>query len=182
MFSSDGKCTVWRKSGTSLDIKNCVPTIKHGGGSIMVWGCFSYNGVGKLHFIDGTMDRFQYKRILVENLEASREMLDLMDDFTFQQDNDPKHKSQYVQDFFEENAIKLLEWPSKLPDLNPIEHLWDYLKREVKKQTPRSRSDLRAKIESMWYAIPKEYYQKLIDSMPKGIEAVVRAKGGCTGY
>ena len=97
---------------------NCVPTIKHGGGSLMIWGCMSSKSVGKLIFIEGTMDRFCYKRILSENLEDSRVQLDLLPDFIFQQDNDPKHKSKYEQDFFRENGIHILPNHQTLIQLN----------------------------------------------------------------
>ncbi|KAF9761922.1 Transposable element Tc1 transposase [Nosema granulosis] len=53
LLYSDGKVSVWRKPETGLALKNLSPTIKHGSGSIMVWGCFSYKGVGKLVFIEG---------------------------------------------------------------------------------------------------------------------------------
>ncbi len=113
LFSSDGKVTVWRKLSTAFNSRNCVPTVKHGGGSLMVWGCFSYEGVGKLVFIDGIMDKYQYKRILAENLDKSCEMLGLPVDFIFQQDNDPKHKSKYVMEFFDNNDFSFMDWPSQ---------------------------------------------------------------------
>lgn len=67
-----------------------VKTVKHGGASIMVWGCYSYDGIGPIHCIPGIMDQFEYIRILQEVmlLYAEEEMpLKLV----FQQDNDPKH-------------------------------------------------------------------------------------------
>ena len=62
---------VWRKPNEALNIKNIRPTIKHGGGSVMVWGCMSALSVGKLVFIDATMDKHVYLSILKEHLHAS---------------------------------------------------------------------------------------------------------------
>ncbi|GFX20604.1 transposable element Tc1 transposase [Trichonephila clavipes] len=57
IFGSDGRRTVWRKPNTALDPKNLRPTVKHSGGSIMVWGCTASNGVENLVFIDGIYNR-----------------------------------------------------------------------------------------------------------------------------
>ena len=46
LFGSDGRTRVWRKSGTALQTKNLMPTVKHGGGSVMVWGAIGAAGVG----------------------------------------------------------------------------------------------------------------------------------------
>ncbi|GFY17930.1 transposable element Tc1 transposase [Trichonephila clavipes] len=43
---------VWRKQGTALEKENLVPTVKYGGGGVMVWGCMAANGVSRLTFID----------------------------------------------------------------------------------------------------------------------------------
>ncbi|GBL81502.1 hypothetical protein AVEN_143760-1 [Araneus ventricosus] len=51
VFGSDGKQMVWRKPNTELEMKNPTPSVKHGGGSQMVWGCMSAVGVGNLHLL-----------------------------------------------------------------------------------------------------------------------------------
>jgi hypothetical protein len=74
LFGSDGRVLVWRQPNTELDVKNTTPTVKHGGGSVMVWGCFSAIGVGKLVFIDGNgiMDQHVYREILKKKFESQR--------------------------------------------------------------------------------------------------------------
>uniref|UniRef100_A0AAY5KN55 Sleeping Beauty transposase HTH domain-containing protein n=1 Tax=Esox lucius TaxID=8010 RepID=A0AAY5KN55_ESOLU len=47
---------VWRKKKDEYNHKNTIPTVKHGGGNIILWGCFSAKGTGRLHRIEGRMD------------------------------------------------------------------------------------------------------------------------------
>ncbi|KAI3374652.1 hypothetical protein L3Q82_021222 [Scortum barcoo] len=67
---------------------NTIPTVKHGGGSIMLWGCFSAAGTGRLVRIEGKMNAAMYRDILDENLLQSALDLRLGRRFIFQQDNE----------------------------------------------------------------------------------------------
>ncbi len=72
-----------------------VPTVKHGGGSVLMWGCMSAAGVGELHFIDGIMHSQMYCSILKEKMLPSLRALGRH--ALFQHDNDPKHTSKATQ-------------------------------------------------------------------------------------
>ena len=165
MFGSDGKTYVRRKVNTRYEMKHLKPTVKHGGGTVMVWGCFSYAGVGKITIIDGKMDSIQYTRIINSCLKASAVKLGLYQ-YTFQQDNDPKHTSKHTKDYFNDKKIKLMSWPSQSPDMNPIEHLWTELKKEVKKKCPKNINELKAIITDSWEQINPEICRTLVLSMP----------------
>lgn len=182
LFKSKGKVLVWRENGTALKPKNLTPTVKYGGGSVMVWGCMSASGVGKLVFIDGKMDQYVYKNILEENLLASARKLNIEADWIFQHDNDPKHTARSVKNWLAANVDSVLEWPPQSPDLNPIEHLWEVLDKKIRKTTISNIAELKTVIQNEWNKISADETSKLVNSMPKRLQAVRKAKGNPTKY
>ena len=181
LFYSDGKQYVWRNPKTGLQDKHIQKTIKGGGGSVMVWACFSYAGVGRIQIIDGTMTGAVYVDILSRNLFESVSEMGLSS-YIFQQDNDPKHTSRLAKEFFIENNITVLDWPAQSPDLNPIEHLWAYIKLKVAERMPKNLGELKRFIIEEWKAIPKEICQKYALSFKNRATAVYKAMGGYTHY
>lgn len=123
-----------------------------------------------------------YRAIIDKNILSSSRKIGLGRRFLFQQDSDPKHTSKTVKEYFKENKINQLEWVPQSPDLNPIEHLWDIVKRELRKTQTSSKIMLKSQILETWNNMPSELLQKLVHSMPRRLEAVIKAKGGPTKY
>lgn len=144
IFESDGRCNVCRKAGRELDEVNLKGTVKHGGGSVMVWGCMSAAGVGSLVSVEGKMNHVQYIRIMEENLVPSVEKLGIQDTFIFSQDNDPKDTAKNTRLYLLNKAERQIKTPAQSPDLNPIEHLWAHLETQIRKRQIRIRDDLKA--------------------------------------
>uniref|UniRef100_A0A8C4T2C2 Uncharacterized protein n=1 Tax=Erpetoichthys calabaricus TaxID=27687 RepID=A0A8C4T2C2_ERPCA len=106
LFGVNARRHIWRKPGT-------IPTVKHGGGSIMLWGCFSVAGTGRLVRIKGKMTAAMYRDILDENLLQRTLDLRLGRRFIFQQDNEPKHTAKISKEWLQDNCVNVLEWPSQ---------------------------------------------------------------------
>jgi hypothetical protein len=131
------------------------------------------------------MDASLYIEIIDECLPLTQEYYGINPaDMILQQDNDSKHTSKLAQTYFNEKNITLLFWPSRSPDLNPIENLWSYLKQQLAKypEPPSSIHGLWERVQHEWNKIPESHCQALIESMPNCIKAVKNAKGGHTKY
>ncbi|CAF4494487.1 unnamed protein product [Rotaria socialis] len=173
---------VWRTLKEEYNSTCIVPTVKHGGGNVKCWGCFSASGVGNLVFIDGNMTGEMYRTILDNNLLQSVEKLKMDNEWTFQHDNDPKHRAAIVNNWLNRNGIERLEWPSFSPDLKPIEHLWDEIERRMKKEQPKNEKELKESLTRVWKEVEKKVLKKLVDSVPNRLNEVIRMKGGPTRY
>jgi DDE superfamily endonuclease len=184
-LGSDGHKWAWKRAGEGLSDRLVDGTLKFGGGSLIMWGCMTWEGVGFATKIDGRMDGDLYLQILKDELQQTLEYYGLNPpDIIFQQDNDPKHTCRKVKNWLEEQEFRTMVWPAQSPDLNPIEHLWGFLKRRlaVHENPPNGIHELWERVQVEWDRIPVEECQKLIESMPRRVQAVIRAKGGYTKY
>jgi transposase len=184
-FCSDGRSWCWVRDGEGRQPRNVKQTVKHGGGSIMVWGCMTAEGVGFLCRIVDKMDQHLYKSILEDELLRTIEWYGLNPDkVVFQHDNDPKHKARSVQEWLSLQPFDVLEWPPQSPDLNPVEQLWAIVKRRLNEyeRAPTGMTELWERVEEEWNKIDQETCVRLISSIPKRIQAVLKAKGLWTDY
>jgi hypothetical protein len=176
---------VWKKPGEGLSDRLVEGTVKFGGGSIMIWGCMTWEGIGYATKIDGRMDGDLYLQILKDELLNTLQYHSLNPpDIIFQQDNDPKHTCKKVKEWLGEQDFRTMVWPAQSPDLNPIEHLWGYLKRRLAEYEHPSSGihELWERTEVEWEKISVAECRGLIESMPRRVQAVLKAKGGYTKY
>ncbi len=149
LFGSEGVKRVWWQPGEEYKDKCVLPTVKHGGESVMVWGCMS---AGELQFIEGTMNANLYCDILKQSMIPSLRSLGRR--AVFQHDNNPKHTSKMTTSLLKKLRVKVMDWPSMSPDLNPIEHLWGILKRKVEEPKVSNIHQLRDVVMEKWKRTP----------------------------
>ena len=101
------------------------------------------------------------------------------DPFLFQHDNVPAHKVRSIKKWFVEIRLEELDWPAQSPDLNPIEHIWDELECQLRASPnrPTSATNLTNALVAEWKKVPAAMFQRLVESLPRRVEAVITAKG-----
>ncbi len=183
---SDSRVRIWRKEHESMDPSCLVSTVQAAGGGVMVWGIFYWHILGPLVSIEHLLNTTAYLSIVADHVHPFMTTVYPCSEGYFQQDNAPRHKAQIISDWFLEhdNEFTLLKWPPQSPDLNPIEHLWDVVEREIRilDVQPTNLQQLCDAIISIWTKISEECFQHLVESIPQRIKAVLKAKGGPTRY
>lgn len=161
--------------------------------SIMVWAAIWVGGKSNLVIMvrdedspKGGYSSVSYIKVLEEQIPRCWQP-----GRVFIQDNAPIHKSEVVKNWFLERGIPLKDWPPYSPDLNPIEHVWAWLKEWIIENKPHLKDlgkgqvgydALAAAIVEGWEAIPQPKIDALILSMDNRINAVLEAKGWHTKY
>lgn len=180
---SDGPLRCFRVPGARLRPRDVQGVTKHGGGGLMVWGCMTSRGVGTICPLQGAVNTEVYLQVCgPQILRAIWDRWGLAhSQCTFQQDNATPHVSRPALAWFREHGIRVMIWPAQSPDLNPIEHLWAVLKRKQRYwEQPANLDALWLKIQEEWAATMPDICQRLVESMPRRLAAVIKAKGGYT--
>lgn len=186
LHHADGRVRIWRKQHESMDPTCIATTLQAGGGNVMVWGMFSWYGMGPLIRVDKRLNAQGYLSIIADQVHPIMLMMYPATDGVFQHDNAPSHRAGIVDRWFEEHDsdFSVLSWPAQSPDLNPIENLWDEVERGIRKLNPlpSNLKELEDAVQRIWSQVPHTTYQHLIESMPRRMCAVIKAKGGPTLY
>ncbi len=141
-------------------------------------------GVGptnKLCFLKTNITAPVYQEILEHFMLSFADQLFKDADFIFQQDLAPAHTAKSTKSWLNDHGVGVLDWAANSPDLN-IENLWVIVKRKMRNKRPKNADELKATVKETWASIPPQQCHKLITSMPRRIEAVIKAKGAPTKY
>ena len=164
---------------------------------VMVWGVFWDNGRSNLYIMDRDFESLKYGYSANSYIEVlDTEVAYIFDSFTsefnqgyqFIQDNASIYTVRKVKAWFaSRGVIWLVDWPPYLPDLNPIEHIWWYLKYRVCEMFPElidevsgsenARQYIESCLQAAWDTLDKEVFDVLYKSIPERVAACIRAKG-----
>ena len=133
------------------------------------------SGTGNLIFIDGTFDKYKYLNILKNNFKESAHKLGLLEDFHFQQANDPKHTARVVKEWIVYNT-------PQSSDIDPIENLWAEIEKRWNKFQIIWKQVLKDKIIEIWNSVECSFTKSLIYSVERRLRHTIATKSGLTKY
>ncbi|GFV10438.1 transposable element Tc1 transposase [Trichonephila clavipes] len=152
LFQTTGRVYVWRTPKEAFAPECIVPTVKHGGGSLMVHPFVQTSFPGECP--------------LYQDDNAPTHTAKIVQEWFAELEGEVSH----------------LDWPPQSPDLNIIEHLWGYLESKLRARfpppSPTTTSALETAFHEEWLHISLQVVHDLYASIPRRIQSVIQSRGG----
>ncbi|GFT63038.1 transposable element Tc3 transposase [Trichonephila clavipes] len=172
---------IWRERGSRNHPSNIIERDRYGGRGVLVWGGIMLGSRTDHHIFDaGSVNGTRYcNEILLPYVRLFRGAMGMR--FLF---NAPCHRTVAAEQLLEGEDIERMDWPARSPDLNPIEHVWDFLGRRLAARTlpPVTILELRLALQDEWAAMPQQLIDTLILSMGKRCETCLAVRGDHIPY
>ncbi|GFU66637.1 transposable element Tcb2 transposase [Trichonephila clavipes] len=184
-LSSDShRILIWRERGSRNHPSNIIERDRYGGRGVLVWGGIMLGSRTDFHVFDaGSVHGTLYcNEILLPYVRLFRGAMGLQ--FLFMDGNAPCHHTVAAEQLLESEDIERMDWPARSPDLNPIEHVWDFLGRRLAARTspPVTIRELRLALQDEWAAMPQQLIDTLILSMGRRCETCLAVRGDHMPY
>ncbi|GFX06413.1 transposable element Tcb2 transposase [Trichonephila clavipes] len=161
--SDSHRILIWRERGSRNHPSNIIERDRYGGRGVLVWGGIMLGSRTDLHIFDAGAMGLQ---------------------FLFMDDNAPCHRTVAAEQLLESEDIERMDRPARSPDLNPIEHVLDFLGRRLAACTlpPVTIRELRLALQDEWAARPQQLIDTLILSMGRRCETCLAVRGDHIPY
>ncbi|GFW73745.1 transposable element Tcb2 transposase [Trichonephila clavipes] len=184
LSSNSHRILIWRERGSRNHPSNINERDRYGGRGVLVWGGIMLGSRTDLHIFDaGSVNGTRYcNEILLPYVRLFKGAMGLQ--FLFMDDNAPCHHTVAAEQLLESEDIERMNWPARSPDLNPIEHVWDFLDRRLAARTlpPVTIRELRLALEDEWAAMPQQLIDNFILSMGRRCETCLAVRGDHIPY
>ena len=182
---TDGRARGWRQRNASFQDNHILGTTAFRGGGVTLWGCFSFDCKLDLYVLDGNLTGQKYRdNVLAPRVVPHFDNHALADRPMFMDDNARPHRDRIVQHILQQEAVQTMPWPAMSPDMNPIEHVWDFNGRKINQHNPKCQNidELRTAILQEWQQFPQELLRRLVQSMTRQVTELHNKRGGYTRY
>ena len=150
----------------------------------MMWGCICFDSVWTLTAAEGNINSAKNIEILDKNLWPVVVWYFEGKEYLFINDNAPVHRAHTVDNYKDQSEVTSMEWLAQSPDLNIIQNIWLYMKRELQKSAINiaTKNDLLREIQSVWWNIELDYIRNVYQSIPDRLDNVINMRAHLTKY
>jgi hypothetical protein len=148
-------------------------------------GLFSFDCKLDLYVLDGNLTGQKYRdNVFAPRVVPHFDNHALADRLMFMDDNARPHRARIVQHFLQQEAVQTIPWHAMSPDMNPIEHVWDFIGRKINQRNPKCQNidELRTAILQEWQYFPQERLRRLVRSMTRRVTELHNKRGGYPRY
>ena len=150
----------------------------------MMWGCICFDSVWTLTAAEGNINSAKNIEILDKNLWPVVVWYFEGKEYLFINDNAPVHRAHTVDNYKDQSEVTSMERLAQSPDLNIIQNIWLYMKRELQKSAINiaTKNDLLREIQSVWWNIELDYIRNVYQSIPDRLDNVINMRAHLTKY
>ena len=177
----DGRIRVFRRRGERFADNCLIERDRFGGGSVMVWGVIMGRRKTNLIVVQGNLNAQGYINQILQ--PEAVPFLQRHVPAILMHDNARPHVARICRQFLNRSNVNVLHWPAVSPDMNPTEHIWDYLGRKFRSRgNVHNLRDLENALIEEWNNISNVVFRRCVRSMRGSLAACINSRGGHTRY